>query len=398
MFAAAFELACGREAPPKTQPLDQALAQASLGGEPLFLAMFGLISARQGVAAASALPADRIALDLAGQELERIGRIWQAHDLPVGQDRKLHEQLSAVATLCEGLTETEAHAAIARESAALHQAIPAGQTEPARAALHEALPGEAGGIAAILPDILGEASAILALESHADGGVETIRRASAEKRNETANAVIRTCRDFLIRGHRSPLTWLEALRADAADLDALIELADAMPVETTELREVALELTEEMLGRARALPGDEGAKLTASSLNNLSGRLSDLGRREDALAAIEEAVEIYRRLAAQRPDAFAPNLASSLNNLSGCLSDLGRREDALAAIEEAVDIRRRLAAQHPDAFAPNLASSLNNLSGCLSDLGRREDALAAIEEAVGDLSPARCAAPGRLRT
>ena len=44
--------------------------------------------------------------------------------------------------------------------------------------------------------------------------------------------------------------------------------------------------------------------------------LSNLGRREEALAASQEAVEIYRRLAAARPDAFLPDLASSVSALS----------------------------------------------------------------------------------
>ena len=52
------------------------------------------------------------------------------------------------------------------------------------------------------------------------------------------------------------------------------------------------------------------------SLNNQSSRLADLGRREEALAAIEEAVTIYRALAEARPDAFLPDLAMSLNNQS----------------------------------------------------------------------------------
>jgi hypothetical protein len=39
---------------------------------------------------------------------------------------------------------------------------------------------------------------------------------------------------------------------------------------------------------------------------------------------------------------------------------VGRREDALAAIEEAVTIRRDLARARPDAFLPDLATSLNN--------------------------------------
>ena len=92
--------------------------------------------------------------------------------------------------------------------------------------------------------------------------------------------------------------------------------------------------------------------------------LSDLGRREEALAASQEAVDLYRQLAAARPDAFLPDLAMSLNNLGIRLSDLGRREEALAASQEAVDIYRRLAAARPDAFLPDLAMSLNNLANC----------------------------------
>ena len=91
--------------------------------------------------------------------------------------------------------------------------------------------------------------------------------------------------------------------------------------------------------------------------NNLSTRMSDLGRREDALAAVDEAATLYRQLADARPDAFLPNLASALNNLSVLLSGLGRREDALAAVEEAVAIRRQLADARPDAFLPNLAGA-----------------------------------------
>ena len=80
-----------------------------------------------------------------------------------------------------------------------------------------------------------------------------------------------------------------------------------------------------------------------------------MGRAEDALAASEEAVAIYRELAAARPDAFRPDLARSLNSLSADLSGLGRAEDALAASEEAAGIYRELAAARPDAFRPDLA-------------------------------------------
>ena len=60
------------------------------------------------------------------------------------------------------------------------------------------------------------------------------------------------------------------------------------------------------------------------SLNNLATRLSELGRREEALKAAEEAADLYRALAAARPEAFTPDLAMSLNNLATMLSELGR--------------------------------------------------------------------------
>ena len=77
----------------------------------------------------------------------------------------------------------------------------------------------------------------------------------------------------------------------------------------------------------------------------------------------------------------------SLNNLGNMLGELGRREEALQAAQEAVDIRRRLAETRPDAFLPNLAMSLNNLGTMLSQLGRREEALQAAQEAVRTLLP-----------
>ncbi len=60
--------------------------------------------------------------------------------------------------------------------------------------------------------------------------------------------------------------------------------------------------------------------------------------------------------------------AGSLNNLANMLSDLGRREDALTAAQEAMDIYRHLASDHPADFLPDLAGSLNTLATRLSDL------------------------------
>ncbi len=124
------------------------------------------------------------------------------------------------------------------------------------------------------------------------------------------------------------------------------------------------------------------------SLNNLGNRLSDLGRREEALAATEEAVDIYRQLAAARPDAFLPDLAMCAEQpRQPALATLGRREEALAADEEAVDIRRRARRRRPDAFLPDLATSLGALSQVLAGLDRAAEAAEAAGEGLTMVAP-----------
>jgi hypothetical protein len=63
-----------------------------------------------------------------------------------------------------------------------------------------------------------------------------------------------------------------------------------------------------------------------------------LGRQEEALQAIQEAVELRRRLAADDPSAFNPDLAASLTHLSNGLLDLDRREEAMRVSDEAAEL------------------------------------------------------------
>jgi tetratricopeptide (TPR) repeat protein len=186
----------------------------------------------------------------------------------------------------------------------------------------------------------------------------------------------------------NPQPLIDAVRHAAVtlSLDELMTLVDGLPHQSFNLAQLAADLTQRATDvlRQRALTEPETfLPILASSLNNLSIRLGELGRREEALAAIEEAVPIRRGLAEARPDVFQPDLAGSLNTLSTRLAELGRREDALAAIEEAVGYYRALVDAHPDTFQPKLALALNNLSISLAELGRREEALAVIREAVG---------------
>ena len=64
-------------------------------------------------------------------------------------------------------------------------------------------------------------------------------------------------------------------------------------------------------------------------------RLADLGRREQALAAIEEAVTIHRQLADARPQVYSARLAASLQQLASLLEAAGRKPEADTARAEA---------------------------------------------------------------
>ncbi|MFE6713874.1 tetratricopeptide repeat protein, partial [Streptomyces sp. NPDC057695] len=187
--------------------------------------------------------------------------------------------------------------------------------------------------------------------------------------------------------HPTPLTTaLDTLATDPViPLDTLHTLDGHFPRASHRLATIAAQFARTLTSRYRALAKtnpDAYLPNLAMSLNNLSIRLADVGRREEGLAAVEEAVGHYRALAKTNPDAYLPNLAMSLNNLSADLADVGRQAEGLAAVKEALGHYRALAKTNPDAYLPNLANSLNNLSADLGDVGRRAEGLAAVEEAV----------------
>ncbi len=139
----------------------------------------------------------------------------------------------------------------------------------------------------------------------------------------------------------------------------------------------ALEAIQEAVDIRRRLasqqPNDAEGKL-AGSLVNYSACLGEEGRMTEALVAIEEAVQIYRGL----PERYEPELATSQMNYSVDLTVQGRGQEALEAAEAAVTLYRRL----PTRFEAQLARSLANYSNCLGVQGRSEDALKAVDESV----------------
>jgi hypothetical protein len=135
----------------------------------------------------------------------------------------------------------------------------------------------------------------------------------------------------------------------------------------------------------------------AASLTNLAVRLYDTDRADQALAAEQAAVGLYRELAAADPGRYRPELASSLTNLGVWFSMLGQPDDAVPPTEEAATIFRDLAAAGRARYQPELATSLTNLSIWHSEQDRPAEALRAQEEAVAIFRELAVAEPDRYR-
>ena len=89
----------------------------------------------------------------------------------------------------------------------------------------------------------------------------------------------------------------------------------------------------------------------ARTLKGLSDRLAEIGRREEALAAIEQAVTIHHQLAEALPEVLLPERASALNDMSVHLRDLGRKTRPRRQ-SRVVAIRRVLAEARPKCSCP----------------------------------------------
>jgi len=391
-------------APPRRPPaeggnpaFDRRLSADGAEGGPLYLMMTAVAAVGLGMDKAAEMSGRGLAAYVAGLEAERLRRLGREHGLNDDADFFLH--LAACVTLQGGCGAAAAGALIDEERSAWSIAV---RGEKLRAWLIDALPDGTGGVAAIAPDLIGEAFALSTLrgEGHPPAEqAEIVERAWRRAGAPVVETVVRTLQDHSVREDdvcaKSCLAWLDRLIEAADTVESLTTIANAMPLNTTALRERACKVETELLRRlggpnvplatARDMDGEADIAAIATlagRLNNLAVRLGELGRREEALAAARQAVDLRRELAARRPDAFNPNLAASLNNLAKFLSELGRREEALDAARQAVDLRRELAARRPDAFNPDLAMSLNNLAKFLSELGRREEALDAARQAV----------------
>ncbi|MFD5633682.1 tetratricopeptide repeat protein [Streptomyces sp. NPDC127077] len=173
--------------------------------------------------------------------------------------------------------------------------------------------------------------------------------------------------------------------ADELDLAFALFILGARLFEAERLAE-AMTVTEQAVDLYRRLAASDPTAHEpdlARSLFVLGTRLFNAGRLPEALTVTGQTVDLYRRLAAANPTAHEPDLAGSLLDLGARLSESGRLTEAVTATEQAVDLYRRLAAADPAAYEPDLASALFTLGTRLSESGRLTEELIVTKQAVG---------------
>ena len=296
---------------------DARLGDDLLDNEPLYLMMAGLTAVRSRVPHVLANGREDLARALAQAEIERIGRL--ARDR--GLDGPFLQHLAACATLTDGVAFDAAEALALEEQQALQ--LPPVDGASVAAAMADALQGPTSDVIdAIRPDLIGEAAILVAFElarRSPDRQAGIVARAWRRAPAKTVAAVVRSAQDYApADGNHPTLVWLQHLATLTDDPLELMAIVDEVPAATTSLRAQAAEIQVKIVEflRADIASSENSQSRLAMSLNNLAVRLSDLGGREPALQAAEEAVQLYRELAAARPDAFRPNLAGSLNNLA----------------------------------------------------------------------------------
>jgi hypothetical protein len=375
---------------------ERRLGDRKWAGDPLYLMIAGLAAARTGVQEALSLSRPELALSVARNELDRIGRLGVARgiDDKAADPGAFLRHMAVIATLTQGLSRGQARELAAQERARLQGSASLDATVQA---LADALPAEPDGAAPILPDVIGE-GAILAwlgikggLAASGADPLPSVASAARLSRRKVSETLVRTAQDFAASGYAEPVEWLEALTsAPEIDLGALLEIAESTPPRTLALTELGAKLYERIAetlrgpaaAEAEAKTGTGAQAAYSASLNKLAARLSNLGRRGEALAAAQASTKVRRRLATDQPDEFLPDLAESLHNLGLVLSGVGQHEEALVASQQATSIYRPLAAIRPADFLANLSSSLVNESSLYGSLGRRDAALAVGQEAV----------------
>ena len=156
-----------------------------------------------------------------------------------------------------------------------------------------------------------------------------------------------------------------------------------------ELRDRLLRSAADFYGKLGALLGEEADPASRRSLARSNFELADLtsevGRKEDALAA-HRAVLVTREALAAEPEAgpgAKAEVGRSLTKIAGLLAATGKTEEALTAYRRSESLLAGPAGADPAARA-SLAACRSGMGNLLAATGRTDEALAAYRLARAD--------------
>jgi hypothetical protein len=304
---------------------EQRLADARINNEPLYLMMAAVVAVQTGAPAALALSRIDLAERLAQREWERLNHLAAGWGLP----EELVSHLAMCVNLQDGCSADQSLHLIEEERQAMDFAAIVPSASVVKR-LTEALPAASGtAVDAIRPDLIGEAFLLQVMHEHRlfpKTQAAIVERAFRRVGTKVFRVLVRTAQDHASGepGHPS-VGWIGHLIQCANNSD-LIALAPELPESTLALREIATSATERIVATLR---NTDAVLLPdyASGLNNLAIRLGKLGRYEAALEKAEEALTIYRELAARHPDAYRQHLAPSLNTVANALNSTGQPKE-----------------------------------------------------------------------
>jgi hypothetical protein len=383
-------------APGEDAWFDKRLADDRIGNEPLYLMMAGVHAARHGATAALAMDWLELAGEMASIETARLERFARSRHYT--DDGAILKHLAACVTLQNGCNFASLAALVEEETEAL-KLRPPFSAEAIAGHLCDCLPSSGDSIEPVRPDLIGE-SFLLPIVNGDRFRSEAARRdivlrAYRRAGPGTVDTLVRCARDLADgRADHASVQWLRTIVTISDGFAELVRIVDFMPQATLALREFAVDVTARIVSVLQGESeqnADDINPLLAWAFTHAAIRLSALGRREDALAAAEEAVRLYRALAAARPDAFTPNLATSLSVFADRLEALDRTTDAVPFDEEAVRLLRPYFLQRPAAFGREILTYARDYVRRAGLVGREPDMtlLAPIAEALQRLNVSR---------
>jgi tetratricopeptide (TPR) repeat protein len=120
----------------------------------------------------------------------------------------------------------------------------------------------------------------------------------------------------------------------------------------------------------------------AQMFSNRGDHQSDQNHLNEAQKSYEEALAIYRRLAAKDQDTYLPEIAPLLNKLGLLYWKQHQLAEAQKSYQEAVNMFRKLVDKNRETYLPDLARTLNNFGVLQSDQHQPREAEEFCQEAV----------------